>query len=60
MAEKARQLNDEVFDMRSMANGTRIKDLAGAISDIDASRLDRRISVDGSQNELKALSICHK
>jgi two-component system sensor histidine kinase ArlS len=30
-----------------------IKDLAGAISDIDASRLDRRISVDGSQNELK-------
>ncbi len=56
MAEKARQLNDEVFDMRSMANGTRIKDLAGAISDIDASRLDRRISVDGSQNELKDLA----
>ena len=56
MAEKARQLNDEVFDMRSMANGTRIKDLAGAISDIDASRLDKRISVDDSQNELKDLA----
>jgi len=56
MAEKARQLNDEVFDMRSVANGTRIKDLAGAISDIDASRLDKRISVDGSQNELKDLA----
>lgn len=53
MAEKARQLNDE---MSSMANGTRIKDLAGAISDIDASRLDRRISVDDSQNELKSLA----
>ena len=53
MAEKAKQLNDEVFNMRSMADGTPIKDLAGAISDIDASRLDRRISVDGSQNEMR-------
>jgi signal transduction histidine kinase len=56
MAEKARQLNDEVSNMHSMANGTHIKDLAGAISDIDVNRLDRRISVDGSQNELKDLA----
>lgn len=56
MAEKARQLNDEVFDMRSITNDTHIKDLAGAISNIDASRLDKRISVDDSQNELKDLA----
>lgn len=53
MAEKARQLNDEVFYMR---DGAHIKDLAGAISNIDANRLDRHISVDGSQNELKDLA----
>lgn len=56
MAEMAKSLNDEVFYMRSMADGTHIKDLAGAISSIDANRLDRRMSVDSSQNELKDLA----
>jgi len=54
MAEKARQLNDEVFYISS--DGAQIKNLAGAISNIDANRLDRRISVASSQNELKDLA----
>jgi len=56
MAEMARSLNEEVSQMRSMSNGTHIKDLAGAISNIDANRLDRRMSVNSSQNELKDLA----
>lgn len=53
LAETAKSLNQEVS---SMADGTYIKDLAGAISNIDANRLDSRISVDSSQNELKDLA----
>ncbi len=40
----------------SKANGAYIKDLAGAISNIDANKLDSRISIDSSQNELKDLA----
>ncbi len=58
MAEKARNLNEEVAGLSSAsaAEGKNIKDLAGAISDIDADRLDKRIPVDSSQNELKDLA----
>ncbi|MGI6129763.1 MAG: sensor histidine kinase [bacterium] len=55
MAEKARQINDDLYYGRSLT-GPQIKNLAGVISDIDASRLDRRISVDEAQNELKDLA----
>lgn len=57
MAEKARNLNEEVAGMGAVAEEKHIKNLAGAISDIDANRLDRRISVDSSQTELKDLAI---
>ncbi|WFA08171.1 HAMP domain-containing sensor histidine kinase [Tissierella sp. Yu-01] len=51
LAETARSLNVvQSFD------GQNLKDLAGEISNIDASKLDRRISVDSSQDELKALA----
>lgn len=50
LAETARNLNVQSFD------GENLKDLAGEISNIDASKLDRRISVDSSQTELKALA----
>lgn len=53
LTEKAKNLNAEVS---YKADGTYIKDLAGAISNIDANRLDSRISVDSSQNELKDLA----
>jgi len=56
MAEKARQLNEELYYRRSLPDNTQIEDLAGVISDIDASRLDRRLAVDESQNELKDLA----
>ena len=51
LAETAKSLNTaQSFD------GKNLKDLTGEISNIDASRLDRRISVDSAQNELKALA----
>jgi signal transduction histidine kinase len=53
LSETAKSINKEVS---SMADGTYIKDLAGAISNIDANRLDSRISIDSSQNELKDLA----
>lgn len=56
MAEKTRRLNAEVSNIHSKADYERIKDLAGALSDIDANRLDKRISVQGTQNELKDLA----
>lgn len=34
----------------------RLQELAGTISNIDATKLDRRLSVDGAQNELKDLA----
>ncbi|WIV12957.1 ATP-binding protein [Proteiniborus sp. MB09-C3] len=56
LAETAKSLNAEVLSMGSKADGTYIKDLAGVISSIDANKLDKRISVDSSQNELKDLA----
>ncbi|WP_257490384.1 sensor histidine kinase [Anaerosalibacter massiliensis] len=56
LTEVTKSLNAEVSSMASKADGTYIKDLAGVISNIDANRLDSRISVDSSQNELKDLA----
>ncbi len=56
LAETAKTLNAEVLSMGSNADGAQIKDLAGVISSIDANKLDKRISVDSSQNELKDLA----
>lgn len=56
LAETTKNLNIEVSSINSRADGTHIKDLAGVISSIDANRLDRRISVDSFQDELKDLT----
>lgn len=53
LSETAKSLNKEVS---SMGHGAYIKDLAGVISEIDANKLDSRISVDSSQSELKDLA----
>lgn len=51
LAEKAKTLNTlQTLDDKNL------KDLAGEISDIDASKLDKRLSVDSTQNELKDLA----
>lgn len=52
-SERAKSLNREVSSLRQ---GAYIKDLTGAISEIDANKLDSRISVDSSQSELKDLA----
>lgn len=56
LAEAARSLNQEVASMGSKSQDRYLKDLAGAISTIDANRLDEEISVDSSQEELKGLA----
>lgn len=56
LAETARSINDEVLSKGTKANKSDIKDIAGVISSIDAKKLDRRISIDSSQNELKDLA----
>lgn len=56
LAEAARSLNVEVTSMSSKSQDRYLKDLAGAISSIDANRLDEQISVDSSQEELKGLA----
>lgn len=56
LAETAKNLNAKVLSIDTKTNGTDIKDLAGVISSIDANKLDRRISVNSSQDELKDLA----
>lgn len=56
LTEKAKIINAEVSSMGSKTYDKYIKDLAGAISSIDVNKLDRRISIDSSQNELKELA----
>ncbi len=56
MAEKAKKLQSEIADLSSRNPNETIKDLAGAISSIDAEKLDYQLSVDGSQDELKSLA----
>lgn len=55
MAETAMSLNAQVTSMNNTDYGS-IQNLAGAISTIDASHLDQRISIDESQHELKELA----
>src|SRR5659263_38613 len=56
MAKTARNLNVDVSSKRAFTDDAHIKDLAGTISSIDANKLDKRISIDDSQNELKDLA----
>ena len=56
MAEKTRTLQETMGSLDASADGASIKHLAGAISGIDAAQLNRRLSVDTSQNELKDLA----
>lgn len=52
MAETARNLNAQSASW----SGANIKDLEGAISSIDATRLDKGLSVANAQNELKGIA----
>jgi len=56
LTEKAKIINAEVSSMGSKTYDKYIRDLAGAISRIDANKLDKRVSIDSSQNELKELA----
>ena len=56
MAETARTLQEGMGSLDVATDGAGIKHLAGAISSIDAGQLNRRLSVDTSQDELKALA----
>lgn len=56
LAETARTLNREVSALGSQTEERQLKALAGVISSIDANQLDKRISVDSSQDELKGLA----
>lgn len=49
LAQTAKNINEA-------AGSTQIKDLAGIISGIDANKLDSRISIDSSQDELRDLA----
>jgi signal transduction histidine kinase len=57
MAETAKALNAQVASMGAGGvSGDGLQNLAGAISGIDGSQLDQRISVDESHKELKELA----
>lgn len=56
LTETAKSLNAEVSSMGSKLDDAYIKNLAGEISSIDANKLDKRITIDSSQNELKELA----
>jgi two-component system sensor histidine kinase ArlS len=56
MAETARSLQEDMTSLEKAVGGSGIKDLAGAISTIDANRLNRRVAVDNIQAELKDLA----
>ena len=56
LSETAKNLNARVRSMSGGNNDRHIKDLAGAISNIDANKLDKGISIDSTQDELKDLA----
>lgn len=56
LTETAKNLNQEVATLGMNTGQNKIKDLAGVISSIDANKLDKRISIDSSQEELKELA----
>lgn len=55
LAETARSLQQDVAGLGS-SDGTSLQSLAGALSSIDADKLDRRIAIDSAQHELKDLA----
>ncbi len=56
LTETAKNLHQEVSSLGIKMDDKKIKDLAGVISSIDANKLDKRISIDSSQEELKELA----
>ena len=56
ISEQAQNLSTVANRELSAEEMKRLRDLAGTISNIDATKLDKRLSVDGTQNELKALA----
>lgn len=56
LAETAQILQKDMGDSGGFAKGSELKNLAGVLGDIDVDRLDRRISVDSTQHELKDLA----
>ena len=56
ISQQAQNLSTTVNRELSAEEMKRLRDLAGTISNIDATKLDKRLSVDGTQNELKALA----
>ncbi len=56
LAETARKLEQEATSFRSGSEDVEIRHLAGTISTIDVDGLDKQISVEGTQNELKELA----
>lgn len=56
LSEIAKSLNAEVSTINPRLDRTHIKDLTGVISSIDANKLDRRITMDSSQDELEDLT----
>jgi len=56
MAEAAKKLQEDMAKLGSTPAGDELHNLAGAIKTIDAGKLNKRISVDSSQNELKDLA----
>lgn len=56
LAETARGLNEELMSKKKNPEERHLEDLAKIINRIDANKLDSKISVDSSQNELKDLA----
>ena len=56
ISKQAQNLSSAANRELSAEEMKRLRDLAGTISNIDATKLDKRLSVDGTQNELKALA----
>jgi two-component system sensor histidine kinase ArlS len=56
MTKQARNLSSSASGGLQTDEIKRLRELAGTISNIDATKLDKRLSVDGAQNELKDLA----
>jgi len=56
MAETARNLQQDMESMRAAPSGAGIQHLAGAINTINAEQLNRQLSIESSQEELKDLA----
>jgi two-component system sensor histidine kinase ArlS len=56
MSKQAQNLSSSAGHELSQEEMKRLRDLAGTISNIDVTKLDKRLSVDGPQSELKNLA----